>query len=141
MLDFFCALFASLALASADFLWFKTGRDCNQCVGSQIITFTEPTSNADALKFFQLSLDDCAFPAEYYTLAIIKKGCIIRGSLEVCTSYEYDLRFWRYCTKGTSVNVDRGARCLNGICSKSDVRKLTCDKAVVCHHLCPKNCG
>lgn len=141
MQKFASIVFVLFSLASADFLWFHTDRDCRQCTGSQTIVFNEPTSNSDALLFFQKSLGLCGNLYEYITIAIKKNGCFIRGSLEVCTRYEYVLRFWRYCGKGNSVNVNRGARCLNGICAKSDIRTLTCTKQVQCQYLCQDDCG
>lgn len=141
MLNFFSILLAVLTLVSADFLWWKSKRECRQCVGSQIITFTGPTSEQDAVNFFQSSLGSCASPQEYSTLAPKKSGCTMAGKTEVCTTYEYDLRFWRYCGVGTSVNVNGGAHCFNNICSRTDVRTLTCNDQVKCIFVCPNTCG
>lgn len=129
-----------LALFSLSAGFSLISHNCRQCLGSQIITFSEPASTDEAYKFFKLSLHFCGVESEFNTLAIKKQGCIIRGSVQACTSYEYDLRFWRYCGKGPNVYVDRGARCLEGICATSDIRKLTCGQQVKCYYVCPTGC-
>lgn len=95
---------------------------CRQCHGPQTIIFVNAVTTAQATDFMKKSLGPCATDNDYTITGITQTGL----------KFVFDLKVWRYCGVGGSNFVNRGAHCIDKICTTADTRGLACTKTVEC---------
>lgn len=137
------ALSRSILLLVAIFAGLAVSRDgCRQCIGHQKITFGTAATELDATNFFKKSLSGCASNGEMIIKSVTPGDCSTYKGFQVCKSWDFYIFIWRYCGNGGSNFVDKGAHCIDGVCSSTDIRTLTCNRSVECRSDCSKyNCG
>lgn len=151
MLNFLKVSYVILALFSSKVL----GQGCQQCTGTQTLTFTNYILPERATTFFLTKFWECATGRDYKINGVTSSncltGCISRdmagncvqtGNLPQCKTFNINVSAWRYCGTGGSVKLTKNNYCLGVDCAVQNELVMTCTRNVQCGGTCYCNqCG
>lgn len=111
---------------------------CRQCVGNYNLQFPNYVSRAQATSFMKTSMGSCATGNDY-NIVDVGPGDCAGGNKNLCRVWVFNLRVWRYCGNGGSVDLKKTNHGIGSLVASLDELSLTCTQSVECRGSC--NCA
>lgn len=114
-------------------------KSCRQCSGTIGATFKDFALKDEATAWVKGRIGNCAGGDKIDILGYSNplQDC---NAAQKCKSWKIDVKVWRYCGNGGTVDVYKTNQCVFKTCSVNDRLQMTCHPSVECKSLCDLPC-